>query len=220
MYKDFDSIDSLFETIKADKEANGSNSSTLNRYPIRFVLFDSFRDQYVFTLRMVTEMGVMSTSIQSWIDDDYPDILITHQKLASEIDKHIKGLNGIDTVITPFSEVARFYDNIENKEFDALIRTIKGIESTDKAWDMHQRVYIPIVGLEAKMSTFKEDQQIFIWYTHSDESEAVQRLILTDNTSYGVTGYEDSYYRIKDVKSWVDLWKNQDAIGKQNILCE
>ena len=85
---------------------------------------------------------------------------------------------------------------------------------------MHQRVYIPIVGLEAKMSTFKEDQQIFIWYTHSDESEAVQRLILTDNTSYGVTGYEDSYYRIKDVKSWVDLWKNQDAIGKQNILCE
>ena len=52
MYKDFDSIDSLFETIKADKEANGSNSSTLNRYPIRFVLFDSFRDQYAFTLML------------------------------------------------------------------------------------------------------------------------------------------------------------------------
>ena len=220
MYKDFDSIDSLFETIKADKEANGSNSSTLNRYPIRFVLFDSFRDQYAFTLRMATDMKVKSASIQSWIDADYPDILITHQKLASEIDKYIKNLDGGDLVITPFSEVARFYDNIENKEFDALIRTIKGIESTDKAWDMHQRIYIPIVGLEAKMSTFKEDQQIFIWYTHSDESEAVQRLILTDNTSYGVTGYEDSYYRIKDVKSWVDLWKNQDAIGKQNILCE
>jgi len=220
MYKDFDRLDSLFEAIKSDKEANGSNSSTLNRYPIRFVLFDSFRDQYAFTLRMVTDMGVKSASIQSWIDAEYPDILITHQKLASEIDKYIKGLDGGDIVITPFSEVARFYDNIENKEFDTLIRTIKGIESSDRAWAMRQRVYISIVGLEAKMSTFKEDQQIFIWYTHSDESEAVQRLILTDSTCYGVTGYEDSYYRIKDVKSWVDLWKNQDAIDKPNILCE
>lgn len=86
-------------------------------------------------------MKVKSASIQSWIDADYPDILITHQKLASEIDKYIKNLDGGDLVITPFSEVARFYDNIENKEFDALIRTIKGIESTDKAWDMHQRIY-------------------------------------------------------------------------------
>ena len=108
MYKDFDGIDSLFETIKADKEANGSNSSTLNRYPIRFVLFDSFRDQYAFTLRMATDMKVKSASIQSWIDADYPDILITHQKLASEIDKYIKNLDGGDLVITPFSEVARF----------------------------------------------------------------------------------------------------------------
>ena len=52
MYKDFDSIDSLFETIKADKEANGSNSSTLNRYPIRFVLFDRYRRHDAFALRL------------------------------------------------------------------------------------------------------------------------------------------------------------------------
>jgi len=220
MYRDLNNIDELFEAIHKDKEANCPDLSTLNRYPIRFVLFDNFRDQYAFTFRMLTEMKVTTSSIQDWIENDYPDILITHQKLAAEIDKHIKSLQGKDSVLTPFSEVARFYDNVDYKEFDALIRTIKNIETSDAAWEKHQRVYIPVVGLEAKMSTFKEDPQIFVWYVRAGEDSCTQRLILTDNTCYGVTGYEDTCYRIKDVKSWVDLWKNQDAIEKRTILCE
>lgn len=220
MYSKFDSLDALFEKIQQDKEANGPNASTLNRYPIRFVLFDNFKDQYQFILRMINERQVLQESIHNWIDAEYPDILITHQRLAGEIDSLIRGLNGEDKVITPFSEVARFYDNQENKEFDTLIRTIKGIESTTIAWNKRQRVYIPIVGLEAKMSTFKDDTQIFVWYMHTDDMANSQRLILTNQTNYGVQLGNKEYARVRDVASWIDFWRHEGEREKPNILCE
>lgn len=220
MYSKFDSLDALFEKIKLDKEANGPDSSTLNRYPIRFVLFDNFKDQYQFILRMISECSVLQESIHNWIDENYPDILITHVRLAKEIDSLIRSLKGKDKIITPFSEVARFYDNQDNKEFDTLIRTIKGIESSDLAWEKHQRVYIPIVGLEAKMSTFKDDSQIFVWYMHTDDLANNQRLILTNQTNYGVKLGSKEFACVNDVASWIDFWKHEGEREKPNILCE
>ena len=220
MYNKVDSLDALFELIRQDKEANGPNYSTRDRYPIRFVLFDNFKDQYQFILRMIGERRVLQDSIHNWIDADYPDILITHVRLAKEIENLIKELNGEDRVITPFSEVARFYDNQQNKEFDTLIRTIKGIEGKDIAWVKHQRVYIPIVGLEAKMSTFKDDPQIFIWYMHTDDMANSQRLILTNQTNYGVKLGSKEYACVNDVASWIDFWKHEGEREKPNILCE
>ena len=220
MYSTFNTLDSLFERLRYDKEANGANSSTLNRYPIRFVLFDNFNDQYEFIWRMVTDRGVVHESIANWINPDYPDILITHQTLANKLDYFIRGLNGEDKVVTQFSEIARFYDNVDRKEFDTLIKTIKAFESTDIAWSKHQRIYIPIVGLEAKMSTFKEDTQVTIWYMHNEEADSNQRLILTNKTSYGVNIGTKYFAHVDSVASWTQLWKNEDERIKPNILCE
>ena len=220
MYSTFNTLDSLFERLRFDKEANGANSSTLNRYPIRFVLFDNFNDQYEFIWRMVTERGVVHESIANWINPDYPDILITHQSLANKLDHFIRGLNGEDKVVTQFSEIARFYDNVDRKEFDTLIKTIKAFESTDIAWSKHQRIYIPIVGLEAKMSTFKEDTQVTIWYMHNEEADSNQRLILTNKTTYGVNIGTKYFAHVNTVASWTELWKNEDERIKPNILCE
>ena len=99
MYSIVDTLDSLFEKIKQDKEANGANSSTLNRYPIRFVLFDNFKDQYDFIWRMVSEHGVIHESIASWIDPEYPDILITHQGLANKLNHFILTIKAMNKVI-------------------------------------------------------------------------------------------------------------------------
>ena len=70
MYSKVDSLDALFELIRQDKEANGPNYSTRDRYPIRFVLFDNFKDQYQFILRMIGERKVLQDSIHNWIDAD------------------------------------------------------------------------------------------------------------------------------------------------------
>ena len=127
MYAEFNNIESLLEAVKQDKDANGVDSSTRLRYPIRFVLFDNFRDSYAFTIRMIQDMGLTVESVQSWLDPEYPDIMLSGPKLCSVIQNYIRSLNGDSKIITPFSELARFYDNIETKVFDCYTY-IKGLD--------------------------------------------------------------------------------------------
>ena len=154
MYTEFKDMATLLDFVRNDKQADGINSSTLRRYPIRFVLFDNFVDSYRFTKSMVQENGVKVKYIQDWFDPDYPDVIIRHQELAQKMEMFINSLNGKDMIITPFSELARFYDNNSHKEFDTFINTLKTIETTDVGWEKQQRIYLPIVGLEGKMSAF------------------------------------------------------------------
>ena len=149
--------------VKEDKQANGINASTKNRYPIRFVLFDNFRDCYEFVDFLQSDCDVQVESVDRWIDSKYPDLIITQFELAERIKDHIKKISPADCVIAPFSELARFYDNQAIKSFDALLKTIKGIQATPKSVEAHQRIYIPVVGLEGKMEAFQNDSQITIW---------------------------------------------------------
>lgn len=48
MLKSFGTIDDMLVAIDADKNVTGSNAGTANRFPVRFVLFDNFRDSYEF----------------------------------------------------------------------------------------------------------------------------------------------------------------------------
>lgn len=220
MYNDkFSNIDELMQAVVADKNADGVRATVQNRYPIRFVLFDNFKDSYAFTIRLVQELQITIEDIQRWIDPNYPDIIISHQKLASEIERCIASLDGESKIIAPFSELARFYDNREYKEFDTLIRTIKNIQSSATGWEKKQRIYIPIVGLEGKMSTFFQDTQATIWYMRSQDHELSYRLLLTDQTTYGVKNIHERYIIIGSVKEWLNFWRDQGRHAKSNIIC-
>lgn len=219
MYTEFYNIDDLFEAIKEDKNANGVNSIIQNRYPIRFILFDNFRDSYAFTIRMMQKMKVGMEEVQSWLDPEYPDYIISHSRLADEISTHFKNLKGNSTIITPFSELARFYDNDNRKEFDTLIKTIKGFECLQEGWDNKQRIYIPIVGLEGKMSTFFNDTQTNIWYLRAENHELNYRLILTNGTTYDVKNLGSQYTIVHSVTEWLNFWRNKEYHEKPNIIC-
>ena len=220
MYIKYKDISSLLEAIKIDKQANGVNSSTFKRYPIRFVLFDNFKDSYQFTMALIQEQKITNIKhIQDWFDLEYPDIMIKHHQLANNIEKYIQSSNGEDIIITPFSELARFYDNNRHKEFDTLINTLKTIETTSIGWDKQQRVYLPIVGLEGKMSTFQDDCQIIIWYVQSSEEDAGYRLISTYGTDYGVKNLSEQYTIKHSMHEWLEYWKDVDGTNKKNIIC-
>lgn len=219
MYADFYNIDDLFKAVKEDKQADGVNSSTPNRFPLRFVLFDNFRDSYAFIIRMMQDMKVSIKEVQDWLNPEYPDYIISHTRLADEMGKYFKDLKGESIIITPFSELARFYDNDNRKEFDTLIKTIKGFETLDDGWNKKQRIYIPIVGLEGKMSTFFSDIQTTIWYLRAENQELNYRLILTDRTTYDVQNLESRYIIVKNVAEWLNFWRNKDYHEKPNIIC-
>lgn len=213
-------MDALKAYVEDDKQAKGVGASTLDRYPIRFVLFDNFRDCYEFVDFLQTERGAHVESVDHWIDKTYPDLLITHVELADSITEHIKKKSPNDCVIAPFSELARFYDNEEKKAFDALIKTIKAIQATPKAQEKHQRVYIPLVGLEGKMETFKNDSQINIWRLASGDNNLTYRLILTEGTDFGVSGLNTNYTIVNNIREWLNIWKDSKQQVTPQIICK
>ena len=219
MYAEYNNLDDLVKTVKEDKFADGVNSATLNRYPMRFVLFDNFRDSYAFIIRMMQDLKISMEEVQHWLDPEYPDYIISHSRLADEMGKYFKSLKGESIIITPFSELARFYDNDNRKEFDTLIKTIKGFECLQEGWDKKQRIYIPIVGLEGKMSTFFGDTQTTIWYLKTENQELNYRLILTDNTTYEVKNLDSRYTIVNTVAEWLNFWRNKDYHEKTDIIC-
>lgn len=215
MYTTYKDVNALIEAVKADKKIEGAGAFVANRYPIRFVLFDNFRDCYDFVSKMAAETLVLR--ISKWMDIDYPDIMLTHSKLAKLVMDYVEKNVNKDLIIAPFSELARFYDNKKLMEFDALISTVKSIENNKDGYQNHRRIYIPIVGLAGKISKFFADSQSIIWYVKSDDHELNYRLILTNNTDYGVSGLEGKFSVITNVTRWLEAWNNQELT--KTIIC-
>lgn len=219
MYSEYSSFEELKSHVVADREQIGLDVSTRNRYPIRFVLFDNFRDCSQFVDFVQTEMNAIVQSVDKWIDPDYPDLMLTYTALAQFIKDHIKKMNGANGIIAPFSELARFYDNDEKKTFDALLKTIKSIEANVHAVELHQRIYVPIVGLEGKMGSFSNDSQSIIWRLKTEDKGLNYRLIITNGETYGVKGLENRYTVVNTIHEWLNIWKDTEKQVTPNIVC-
>lgn len=92
-------------------------------------------------------------------------------------------------------------------EFDSLLKTIRLIQSPEEAQSGHQRIYVPIIGMQSKVSKFKDDPNIHIWEYHSGTEYDNYHLILTNGTTYGVKGLEERYTLCEDLRHWIALWK-------------
>ena len=71
MHKQFTSLDDLFEHIIEDKNWTGASAGQINRYPVRFVLFDNFADFYQFIVNRPS--GIYKHSIDTMLDKNNPD---------------------------------------------------------------------------------------------------------------------------------------------------
>ena len=200
--------------IEEDKNNPQNGMFVADRYPIRFVLFDNFRDCYEFISRQTNSLFFQS--IDCWLDKEFPDVIVTYSILADKIFKFAQNCDK-DTVITPFSELARFYNNTTSSEFDALISTIKGVENSASNYVDHRRVYIPIVGLFGKMSKYANDPQCMMWYLKTPDHQLNYNLVLTNNTDFNVKGLDKNATLVHNAVEWLHIWKEQDI--KQTIIC-
>ena len=201
-----------------DRCQKGVGASTRDRFPVRLLLFDNFRDCCSFIEEQQNRIPMTFVSIDKWMDEEYPDTLITHTTLERKIRETIHSHSNEHLLITPLSELARFYDNREPQlKFNALIGTIRGIEATTDGIDFHQRVYIPIIGLESKTERFREQSQSFIYYFHNNDRQLNYRLVLTNDTTYGVRDVERHYNIAPTVTEWLRCWRYPEL--KPNIIC-
>ena len=215
MYTPVDNMENLLDLVHKDKASEGSGALTANRYPVRFVLFDNFRDCYQFVNRM-QDTSAKVIRISQWMDKDWPDVMIGFSKLAQNVENIINKTTK-DVVIAPFSELARFYGNKERTEFNSLISTIKSTENDQDAFNFHRRVYIPLVGLEGKMSHFYNDSQSIMWYLKSNVPQQSYKLVLTQGTDFGVNGIKGKYTTANTVLEWLNIWTEQELT--QTIIC-
>ena len=213
MYKSFSTLNELFDYIKEDKYWTGAEATVHNRYPIRFILFENFADFNEFIVNRPS--GIFKIAIDDLVDADYPDVFPTYTILSSDIRRYVKGLPANDFVLFPFSEMARFYS--EN-EFQSLVKTIKAYQPPHDAQFDHMRLYIPIVGMQGKMGKFMDDHQTFVWEYKSSRESSTYNLIITDGTTYGVSGLERDYTVVHNLREWLKLWEKGENIRK-NIIC-
>lgn len=219
MYKNILTLEELKQTIIADKMVSTEvEASNLNRFPLRFILTDSFNDCFKLIEWLQTERQVHVESVDKWMDTRYPDLMMTYQELGEAIESYIKRMDSNDGLVAPFSELARFYDNTKDKTFDALIKSIKGIQGISSAQEKHQRIYIPIVGLEEKMQTFRNESQIVIWHLKDTESTGYRVVIMNDIECFGVKGLNVKYNVVHNLCEWLNIWKNNDAQKKHTII--
>lgn len=214
MLTQFSDIDSLMQAVRKDKDNPCNGAYEADRYPIRFVLFDNFRDCYEFISRQTSK--AQFKPISDWLDKDFPDVIVTHSTLARDICDYVRNCPS-DTVITPFSELARFYNNKTSNEFESLISTIKGAENSEGNYKEHRRVYIPIVGLYGKMSSYDGDAQCIMWYLKTSDHQLNYKLVLTDGTTYNVKGLDRKATLVHSATQWLQIWKEQDI--RQTIIC-
>lgn len=210
MNKEFDNIDKLIEEVKRDKAADGANSSMLNRYPVRFVLFDNFADSKLFVNELIGLDVTKMQKIVDWMDKDYPDLMMTYSSLSTHIKRYVEDNSDYDCIIVPFSELARFYNNNEAKEFEALVCDIKGIQSTVAGFNRKQRIYIPMIGQYGKMSRFFSDSQSVIWHLAGTSQDGGFHLTLTPST-FNVKGLENDFTIVPTITDWMKVWRDDKA---------
>ena len=216
MHKQFTSLDDLFENIIEDKNRTGANAGQINRYPVRFVLFDNFADFYQFIVNRPA--GIYKHSIDTMLDKNNPDEFLSYTELSKEIRAFTKKIPANDFIIYPFSEMARFYDNYDHNEFDSLVTTIRGQQAPEDAQLNRTRLYIPIVGMQGKMDKFMKDNSTYVWEYKSETDNGTYLLVITDGTTYNVSGLEEKYTVVHNLYEWLKLWEKGENVRK-TIIC-
>lgn len=200
----FHSLDDLKEAISVDVK---SRDVLAQRYCVRFIMlnnFDAFRELTKF---LVMELGVEKFDLEKLALG--PDKTINIDTLSDAV-RSLK----VSSIVTPFSELARF---LKEDEFKGFFNDI--ILSEDIAHPQ-KRIYIPIIGLHNRFTDFlksfgriEESAPIWQYYTPKDDKVMVY-----------VSKFKD--YTIPDklnicslptMHDWLSFWKKQAP--KDKILC-
>ena len=97
MYKVIDSVEELYQEIEIDKNWTGAECSLRNRYPLRFVLFESFNDFNAF-VQECSNHCVFVQGMDKWMDEGNDDELMTYSQLADRFKEYIEHLPSNDCI--------------------------------------------------------------------------------------------------------------------------
>lgn len=199
--KIFTSIDDVLLEIENDRQSNNILS---RRYAVRFVMLDNFNVYREFVTRLMA-IGVKSFDIENLLITD-KDRWITQDELKNEIKSITES-----SIISPFSEIARFYDD---DKFKAFFNEISLLENQQD--NLARRIYIPLIGLQNRFENFLSSfariaESAPVWYIKSNAPQKVTFFLVKKNS------FPESGQDIKTLYDWLRFWKTQAPVEK--IVC-
>lgn len=198
-------IDDLLSAIEADKELTGENALIRQRYPIRFILFNDF-SLFKEVIKILCQNNIVIKKIENELP--FEDGWITRLEMKNLVESCIHDSNS-DVVISPFSEIIRFYDDAD---FTSFFKEVSMLEANIS--NLNRRVYIPIIGLEHRLAKFKNLLEgAIIWELLIDKPKQYPIYVTQD---YRIPLPED-ITNVKTSKEWLELWRSN--FPKKIIVC-
>jgi hypothetical protein len=202
--KEFSTLDALETEIRNDLV---SKDVLAQRYCVRFIMLNNF-DAYRKLFKFLTDDLNVNTF-------DLEDLAYGEDKTVT-IDALINEVQSFDqtTLITPFSELVRFYKEDDFRGFFNDIILSEDINHPQK------RIYIPIIGLHNRFTDFlknfgriQESAPIWQYYTPSADKVTVyiskyKHFDIAENL--GIC-------QLATMREWLKFWKKQAP--QEKILC-
>lgn len=203
--KEFGSLEALLKEIQRDSQ---SKETIAQRYPVRFIMLDNF-DTFRELSNELTSAGVETFPLETILEKNQEDdAWITTDELKEAICKCTSS-----TMITPFSELARFYSDEEFVGFFNEIILHEDLAHPGK------RIYIPLIGLKNRVEGFlgrfgRIAESAPIWRLNSG-SQSVQ-VYLSKYKGFDIPE-QDNKCVITNFREWLRFWKTNAP--KPKIVC-
>jgi len=201
----FESYEALLDEIKRDMD----NGDPLRcRYPVRFIMLNNFN---IFTkfAQDLAHLGVLPLNLEKLIEDNHERWITT-----DELCQAIKSCR-VNTLVTPFSELVRFYKDTDFRGFFNEIMLTEDIDNPKK------RIYIPLIGLQNRFSNFlngfariEESAPVWAYLTEEQKTKVFLTTVKNeDNTTFN----KGNIVSLNTLYDWLRFWKNQAP--QTQIVC-
>ena len=192
--KNFPSFEELIVAIKGDIITRDFLS---RRYNVRFIMLNSFDTLRKLVLEL-QDLGVEMVTLDGLIPSDEPDAWITTDALKEKVFSCTK-----PSLITPFSELVRFYpDELFRGFFSEIILSERSRTN---------RIYIPIIGLENRFTDFlshfgRLSECAPIWQYNDSEPQSVEVYVIQKYKDLNPTVVGKRCH-LRTLSEWLQFWK-------------
>lgn len=200
----FDTYEELLNEIRRDMH----DADPLRcRYPVRFIMLNNF-DVFTKLAQDLAHEGIGALNIEDLLKKD--DGWIT----TDDLSKAIRSLKS-PTLVTPFSELVRFYDSNDFRGFFNEIMLIEDIDNPTK------RIYIPLIGLQNRFEIFlngfaRIDESEPVW-CYSAEEQKTDVFLTKFKSDSNTFAHKAHICCLNTMRDWLRFWKNQAP--QTQIIC-
>ena len=202
----FKSYKDMLDEIERDME---DGDPLRCRYPVRFIMLNNF-DVWHKLAQDLAVLGVQPLNLEELIEDNHERWITT-----DELSKTIRSCKE-KTLVTPFSELVRFYKEADFRGFFNEIMI-----STEDIDHPQKRIYIPLIGLQNRFSNFlngfsRIEESAPVWAFLTEEHKTKVYLTTIKSGENAFAGHEHIIC-LNTVYDWLRFWKTHAP--QEQIIC-